>query len=366
VTPFASGKIADLAFIPGRLFSFPYGVVMKGRQWLYDAGIKRKDRLPCMVISIGNLSMGGTGKTPHVIACAKYLLRKGYRPAVVTRGYGGRAGKGPLVVSDGEKMLVKPDVAGDEPCMMGEYLDGVPVMAGSDRYSGGMHAVREFGADTVILDDGFQHISLERDFDLVLMPVTSPVWKQRVFPGGELREPVSALAERASALMITRSELTDRAELEKTRKRLSGISCGVPVYSSRNEFSGFTDLYGNSVRTGRIREHRLLVVAAIGEPESLLSGIRNAGLEVKEAIFFRDHHRYTPNDIASICQSAREKACQYVVVTSKDAVKIKTFGNYDTVKDKGIEFVVIHTTALPEPGFWRFFDNFLENGTNRS
>ena len=357
--------MTDLLFKLGRPFSSPYGAAMRVRQHLYDSGIIKRHRLPCPVISVGNLSMGGTGKTPHVAAIADHLLGMGMHPAVVTRGYGGRAGKGPLKVSDGAKIYVPPEMAGDEPFMMAELLENVPVVAGSDRYAGGIYAVEKLGADLVILDDGFQHISLERDLDLVLMSVTSPIWKQCIFPGGELREPASAIKERASALVVTRCELAGQDEINNLLQKASAVSGEVPVFSSQNEMKGFTDISGRAISENFMQSVPVMVVTALGEPESLMKGIRNAGVDIREHLFFRDHHRFSRDDLLSIFKMAEESRCGHVVVTHKDAVKIRAVLDKDASMRPDMEIVCFHIKASPHKAFWKFLDRWLQKEENK-
>ncbi|MHB8151111.1 MAG: tetraacyldisaccharide 4'-kinase, partial [Desulfobulbia bacterium] len=170
----------------------------------------KSQRLPVPVISIGNLTLGGTGKTPMVRYVTRLLLDRGVRPAIVSRGYGGKAAGRINIVADRTKTLLPPEMAGDEPFMLAEVLPGVPVLTGSQRARVARHAVEAFGANLIVMDDGFQHLALRRDLDLVLFSARTLLGNGRVFPGGELREPLSALG-RAHAFVITGVDASNRS-----------------------------------------------------------------------------------------------------------------------------------------------------------
>jgi tetraacyldisaccharide 4'-kinase len=185
--------------------SFPYGLAHQLRLQAYHMRWVAVRQLPCRVISIGNLTLGGTGKTPVVEVVAGLLRREGIRVCVLSRGYGGRAQSGITVVSDGKRCLVSPEVAGDEPVLLAEHLADVPVIVGKDRYAAGMLAVESFGVDAIVLDDGFQHVQLARDLDILLLDAVRPLGNGRLFPRGDLRERPTAIA-RADAIVLTRCE----------------------------------------------------------------------------------------------------------------------------------------------------------------
>jgi tetraacyldisaccharide 4'-kinase len=190
-------------FAAGRLVSPFYGFAMWLRAYMYQKGIILKTRrLPVPVISIGNLTLGGTGKTPMTQFVVRHLLAKGRRPLIISRGYGGRTTGGPRVVSDGTSMLMSPAEAGDEPCLLAESLSGVPVVIGRKRYEAGLFALEKFSADVIVLDDAFQHLGVARDLDVVLFKSGAFLGNGRVFPGGPLREPLSAL-QRADVFVVT-------------------------------------------------------------------------------------------------------------------------------------------------------------------
>jgi tetraacyldisaccharide 4'-kinase len=182
-----------------------YGRMIGLRNAGFDRRLLQVRRLPCRVISIGNITVGGTGKSPMTLYTAQLAQQMGYRPAVISRGYGGTAEKAGAVVSDGHRLFADSATAGDEPFMMACRLKGVPVLVGANRFESGMRAVAEFDPDMIILDDAFQHRRLHRDLDLVLVDATRPLGNGYLLPRGPLREPASALL-RADAIILTRSK----------------------------------------------------------------------------------------------------------------------------------------------------------------
>jgi len=204
------------------LLSLPYGGAVRARNRLFDSGFLEQQRIGCPVISVGNLTVGGTGKTPMVILLAGMLKDRGLRPAVLSRGYGGKNRADVLVVSDGMRVLAGPDEAGDEPVLIARRLGDVPVLAGPKRVITGRHALEHFSVDAILLDDGFQHRYLHRDLDIVLLDSRQPLGNGFLLPRGPLREPPSALA-RAGVIAFTRSKGGDAEPIDE---RLSSILSG--------------------------------------------------------------------------------------------------------------------------------------------
>ncbi len=186
-----------------KIISGIYFWAIQFRLWAYRWGLFPQRKLDCRVISVGNLTLGGTGKTPFVIMIAETLRGHGRKPAILSRGYGGRSNKEVNVVCDGRTILMTPDFAGDEPVMIAQRLQNIPVLTGADRYQAGRYAMDNFGVDSLVLDDGFQHLSLQRDFDILLFDHQRPFGNGSLFPAGELREPASS-ARRADRVCVTR------------------------------------------------------------------------------------------------------------------------------------------------------------------
>ncbi|MDI6790043.1 MAG: tetraacyldisaccharide 4'-kinase [Thermodesulfobacteriota bacterium] len=208
-----------------------YGQVMRLRSRFYEFGLFKTRSLACRVISIGNLTLGGTGKTPLTIWLARYLKGKGQKVAIVSRGYRAKNKRPVSIVSDGQRILLGPDEAGDEPFMMARNLPGVPLLTGKERFLVGMRAIEDFSPDVVLLDDGYQHLGLDRDLNLLLLRTVKPFGKGRVFPAGTLREPLSAL-KRADAFILTYAEEEAGSVMEEQRLFLQERFPNKPVFVS--------------------------------------------------------------------------------------------------------------------------------------
>ncbi len=350
-------------FVAGRIMEPVYSGLMRLRAGLYERGVFTTYRPRVPVISIGNLLMGGTGKTPHVIATCEFLMRHGLRPAVVTRGYGGRAGRGPLVVSDHDMVHADAVTAGDEPFMMACYMPGVPVLAGSDRCACARYAEEQLGAQVIVLDDGFQHMALCRDRDVVLVPAKRPFGNDHVFPGGYLREPVDAL-KRASCLVITGCQQANDQQIQNLIHRLQAVVPGKPVFLSRYTTEGIRPLETAALDGSEQSsqpdplEIPLFAVCAIGVPESFFSTLTACGLTVRASLTFRDHHSYTGEDMREIMKQARSSGAKAVVTTAKDAVKLSTIlqetsiGPANDHAPPPLPVYVLDIQAEPEQGFY--------------
>lgn len=359
-----SSILLDALFMAGRLFEPVYVRVMRARSALYRTGLKKTGRAGVPVISVGNLLMGGTGKTPHVIAICRYLQSSGRKPAVVTRGYGGRAGKGPLVVSDRSGIKATVRSAGDEPLMMAEQMPGIPVVAGSYRYGGAETAVRDHGADTIVLDDGFQHIALHRDLDIVLIPAIRPMGNGHLFPAGELRESPAAL-NRAHCIIITGCEQVPDAETELLRRELHETTPSVPVFTSRNRPAGLrmiSNTVQDTVISGMFPSGiKLFAICAIGTPDFFYNMLEQNEFLICGTMAFRDHHFYTLSDLKRIYHTASESGADAIVTTAKDGVKLTLLT--DKAGDNrwgSMPVYVLEMEAAPEKGFWRHVDSAVK------
>jgi tetraacyldisaccharide 4'-kinase len=251
--------------------------------------------------------MGGSGKTPVVAALARLLRQHGERPVILTRGYGRRdVTEGVLVVSDGQRVLESVERSGDEPQMLARALPGVPVLVGTDRYLAGLFAGRHFAATVSILDDGFQHVQLDRDVDLLLVSVDD--LNDRVVPAGRLREPLAA-AQLADAVLLTggQEDVVAVADALKhpTMFWLNTTYGAVPEASSLEPEAN----------------RRVVAFAGIARPERFFNALRSLGYEVARELTFPDHHWYTARDIAGIQTAAREANTSLIVTTEKDAVR---------------------------------------------
>jgi len=299
-----------------------YGAAVSVRSGLYGSSVLRTKKLPCRVVSVGNITAGGTGKTPMTVYIAGLLKDAGKRPAVLIRGYGGGAEGRTLVVSDGSGRNVGPEEAGDEACLIADRLEGVPVITGSDRYSAGMLAVERFGADVAVLDDGFQHIGLARDLDVVLLDAARPFGNGRVLPAGYLREPKSAI-NRANAVILTRADIAGEEAVAVSRRQLNEISPGLPVFEASHDPR---DLFSMSEKRhfplGHIAGMGVYGFCGLADPSSFTLILKQLSANITGFTGFDDHHRYTGGDLAVLEAAARKAGADVLVTTEKDAVKL--------------------------------------------
>jgi tetraacyldisaccharide 4'-kinase len=316
----------SLLFLLGRFFSPLYSLVMVLRAFLYRKNILLKSqRLPVPVISIGNLTLGGTGKTPMVRYVTRLLLDRGLRPAIVSRGYGGKAADKVNIVSDGVSILLSPEMAGDEPFMLAEALPGVPVLTGPERALVARQAIREFGVNRIVMDDGFQHLAVRRDLDLVLFSAKTLLGNGRVFPGGELREPLSALG-RAHGFVITGVDSDNRASVENFQRWLRAALPEIPVFAGEYRPAGiWHSRQGKACTLAEARELPVFAFAGIANPDSFRQTLRQEGFSLAGFKEFKDHHTYTVQDVSALVLAALAHGAQALVTTEKDFVKLRPF-----------------------------------------
>lgn len=292
--------------------SVVYGAAATLRRQWYARGTTRARRLSRPVISIGNLRVGGTGKTPAAACIARLLLERGERPAILSRGYARQQPSGGVtVVSDREHVLADVAQAGDEPMLLARALPGVPVLVCADRYLAGLRAETEFGATVHLLDDGFQHVKLARDIDLLL--VDAGDLTDRVLPAGRLREPI-ANASVAHAVIVAGESL----DAARTIAGRLGVGEGFAMTRSL----GSLMMLRNSTAPPA-PDAPLFAVAGIARPERFFDDLKAAGFNVAGTMAFGDHHVFTPHDIDGIVAAARASGAAAVVTTEKDAVRLE-------------------------------------------
>ncbi len=316
-----SQKFSSLYFF-GRPFSPLYSGIMKTREALYLKGIKRRYKLDAPVISVGNLTMGGTGKTPVVGMIASLLKERGFRPAIISRGYGGAGGNKVNVVSDGKEVLLDAKAAGDEPCLLAQSLPGVPVLTGIVRILPCRHAVSEYNCNILLLDDGFQHLSVQRDLDLVLFSAASLAGNSRVFPGGDLREPVTAL-KRCHAFVITgvTDELKERCVAfgELLQQRFPGK----PVFYFSYQPVGVESLQNNNLQKISSLPSPLYGFCGIAQPELFQKTLTAQNISLSGFMPLKDHQAFTPSLVKKITKQAKKNNAQGLITTEKDLIKLQ-------------------------------------------
>jgi len=334
------------------LFSHIYRIIGSIRERLYKTGILRTKRLPCPVICVGNITTGGTGKTPTVIALAR-LLKGGQisnlspqRLAILTRGYKRKSTEPILAVNDGNKILSTPQDAGDEPYLIASSLKGVPVIVGKDRYRSGQYAIERFGANLFILDDGYQHIRLHRDLNILLIDATNPSGNGHLLPKGVLREPLSAIG-RADCMIISRANEGDAAGVERLIRSYNRES---PVFYAYYRPVDIADLRGHTLGLPYIRGKTLLLFSGIANPYSFRNSIANLGGVIKGELIFPDHHWYTDKDIEKIRNEAARLSADAVITTEKDAVRLTDTHTLTDIKNK-LDILALQVEMEIDKGF---------------
>jgi tetraacyldisaccharide 4'-kinase len=304
-----------------RYLFFPLSPLYRGavaaRGAAYRHGWLQRARLDAPVVSVGNLTFGGTGKTPTVIELVRDLVRIGRRPAILTRGYKRRDGNQVVMIGPEPKQAV--DEVGDEPLEMARQLPGVPVVVDADRERGGNEALR-WGADVLVLDDGFQHLKLERDLDLVLIDAGDPWGGGRLPPLGRLREPLTAI-RRASAVLITKVPADWRPVVAEIETAIDRLAPTLQVFVSRLR-ARRVRVPGEGWRSAEVlRGRRVLAFAGIGRPSGFADTLFEAGAEIVDRRWFPDHHAYSATELLEIVTAA-EKEEAVAVTTAKDATKL--------------------------------------------
>lgn len=320
-----------------KMLSWIFGVLVQLRLLLHKHRIIRASTLGCQVISVGNITVGGTGKTPIVETFARALQAKGRKVAILSRGYKSR--KTPLwekilkkeerlprVVSDGERLLLNSDLAGDEPYMLASNLPEVIVLVDKDRVKSGKYAIREFGCDTLVLDDGFQYLKLQHRLDIVLVDYTNPFGYKRVLPRGLLREPMRNL-KRAGFIFITKCPPEGAPELKALLRELNPHA---EISECRHSPKYLENLYTrDQIGLDFLQGLKIAAVSGIAVPDSFENGLRRLGSEIVFSAQYADHHRYTQQEIIETINSATEAGAEAILTTEKDAVRFPLLDRCD-------------------------------------
>jgi len=320
-----------------RLLGAAFGAIGALRVEAYRRGLLPRHRLSGPVVSVGNLGVGGSGKTPVVRRVAELLRDAGEPVAVLSRGYGGRFAGASLVVSDGTSVLASATEAGDEPVMLARALAGVVVAVGPRRDAVGRDVEARFGRRVHVLDDGFQHLRLERDLDLVCLDVRD--LEDQPLPAGHLRERPAALA-RADLVLLTRLEAASEAELSALETRTGPDR----TFRVERRVAGFRTAAGARAEPPK----RAFLVAAIARPERFERDAAAAGVAVVGRAFFRDHHRFSLRELASVAEQARRGGADAIVTTAKDAVRLETVSPF---ADLPLIVLEVEARVTDEPRF---------------
>lgn len=320
-----------------KTLSWIFGALVQLRLVLYRHRIVRANTLGCQVISVGNVTVGGTGKTPIVETFARSLQQKGRKVAVLSRGYKSR--KTPLwekllkketqlprVVSDGRRLLLNSDMAGDEPYMLASNLPNVVVLVDKDRVKSGKYAIRKFGCDTLVLDDGFQYLKLQNRLDIVLVDYTNPFGYNRVLPRGLLREPKRSL-KRAGFIFITKCPPEGAPEL---KARLRELNQYAEISECRHTTKYLENLYTRErFELSFLKGRKVAAVSGIAVPDGFEHSLRQLGAELVHCAQYADHHRYSQQEVIETINRAVEAGAELIVTTEKDAVRFPLIDRRD-------------------------------------
>jgi tetraacyldisaccharide 4'-kinase len=303
-----------------------YGMATRARLALYHQGAFNVERIEAPVISVGNITAGGTGKTPLVAWLARAVAREGKRACILTRGYGRENPKTRVLVSDGERVLADAREGGDEPLMLALMLKGLAaVVSDANRVEAARWAIRNFNSEVFILDDGFQHLRIARDLNIVTLDAMNPWGGKHLLPRGTLREPLAGL-RRADCLVITRADQS--TDIDALRAEASRLSDGRPVFLSRTKISRVRPLFSTTTHQDHsldaLTQQPVAAFCAIGNPQAFFKQIKDNGITLAGTRAFPDHHVYTQSEIDALSAEARARGAQALLTTAKDAVKLSS------------------------------------------
>lgn len=329
--------------------SWVYSAAMRARSLAFEKGLLHIEHAPIPVVSVGNLIVGGAGKTPVVIELTRRLFAAGHRPAVLTRGYGAERDDARLVADAGGLHLDFRQ-AGDEPLLIARRCEGRTVLAGPDRAELALRAAGEHGSTVAILDDGMQHRRLHRDLEIVVIDASAPLGNGRALPGGPLREPISALA-RANLVWLSRTDelggrpMSTAAELETLVSRFD-----LPVVRACYRIAGLTDLIGGDPRPVEWLDGRSVhALSGVARPRSFLQTLTAAGARLTGNSDFGDHHAFTAAEFSAVLDEAKREGAQ-VVTTEKDAQRLAALAP-DAKTVAQVAVVVVDTEVLEGESF---------------
>ena len=340
--------LGDIARSSLGFLSKGYEKAVSIRNARFDAG-KGVTKVTVPVISVGNITAGGTGKTPMVRFICDVLARKGLHPTVLSRGYRAEDNKKNIIISKDGTMLVEPSISGDEAWLLAKVLQKSNVIIGRERALSAKIAIDELGADCLVMDDGFQHRALARDIDIVLIDASNPFGYDHVLPRGLLREPLSGL-QRANIIILTKVDQVAPGVVSGIRKRLAHMLPNTPVYETIHKPQSMYTLEewangepGSSVDA--YQAHRIMAVSGIGNPQSFTQTMTDIGYNVVHTMPFGDHHNFENDDVVDIWKEAFAHQADAICITEKDAVKLSQLHAIEDLKipilvlSIGIEFV---------------------------
>ena len=309
-------------------FSLVYEQLVNIRLLGYKIGISTRQQLDCYVISLGNITVGGTGKTPTAQKLARDIRDMGYRVVILNRGYRAKWHGEVGIVSDGQHLHMDAAEAGDEAYMLAKHLPNVPVLIGAQRAVTGQYAIEHFGAEVAILDDGYQHWQLVRDMDILLVDAVNVFGNGHLLPRGTLRESMSHIS-RADVCLMTKVDQAADGSCEYIRETVHKYNEAAQIVESIHQprcfiplADWYVDLAGPGVAVNTIEGKRIMAVSAIGNPASFERTLKDLGAVIIESLRYPDHHEYTMREMQDVLQQAEAQGAEAIVITEKDAVKI--------------------------------------------
>ncbi|HSK72417.1 MAG TPA: tetraacyldisaccharide 4'-kinase [Pyrinomonadaceae bacterium] len=335
-----NGKYAAIYF-PLSIIHFPfstnmlspfgsiYGAIANARNSLYRKGIFKSFSLGAPTVSVGNITVGGTGKTPLVAFIAEILNENGEKVCILTRGYGRENERERVLVSDGKAILADVKQAGDEPLELAQkLLEKAVIVADANRVEAGFWACEKFGITAFVLDDGFQHQRIRRDLDIVCVDATNPFGNGKVLPSGVLRESLANL-KRADAIVITRANLIDEKQISNLKSKISEFA-KCPIFLSENKISNLVNLKEFPAKAqraqkegGESKKGGAFAFCALGNPNNFFEQLKRENFNLVSSQTFPDHHFYKQKDIAELEKKAKQTGAESLITTAKDAVKLK-------------------------------------------
>jgi tetraacyldisaccharide 4'-kinase len=308
------------------VLSFFYLGVINFRNWLYDHKIFQEVKLSCPVISVGNITVGGTGKTPCVIMLAQMLQAKGFKPAIISRGYGGKKVNSVNIVSDGQRIILGSEIAGDEPFLIAQKLKNVPVITGAKRIATGRAAIDQFGANVLICDDAMQHRQIFRDINLILLDSSILQGNNHVLPRGRLREPIKEI-KRASVIVLTRAdEIKNDKEIRELIKD-EDIPVFISIHKPKDIVAGD---YSVTKPISELKGKKVSAFCGIANPDSFKKTLSITGAQVLLFDIFPDHHLYKKSELEKIKRGFIDCRADYLITTEKDAMRLQN--NHEFIK----------------------------------